>query len=516
LSLGRRPIANTIARWTGIGCGTLASVVLTPYLIQHLGDERFGIYQISRHLTLYVALLDFGLIASVMRFASRAIASKDDQRLNEITSSALVLFSGIALAGFLACIVVARGAPGFFGVDEAYAMEMRWLFLGLGGWWAITMLAIPARGVFIGHQRWGLLSFVTAGGWVLTVVAVIGLFETGHVGLQAVGLAFLIGGIFQLLASHTIARLIQPTLRWSRRFVDRAILRTLYSFGLWNMLFAISGLFLWSSDSIVIGRMLGPEVVPFYAIPFMLIHYGRIVVLGFAAQMTPVAAAHAAENNTAGLRATLIRSTRIGLILTLAGNGILLLMVEDLLRLWVGARYAPSWIIYAGLMLSFWAVYANFSIHQILIGAGDIRAPAAITLIATLTTLMLKAVALGWFGAGIETLPLLNCVLVLPVVLIYIPWCACRLAGISLIRLYREAYLGPILAFIPVAGAGWFVTRYLSPLNLIEFCALFVLFASSYLLISLWTLSASERASIVRMIKAPRASLQRPRTAAPD
>lgn len=516
MSLGRRPIANTIARWIGIGFATLASLVLTPYLIQHLGDERFGIYQISRHFILYLALLDFGILGSVMRFASGAIASKDDRRLNELASSALVLFLGLGLVGLLVCSFLAAAAPGFFRVDEAYASEMRWLFLGLSGWWAITMLSYPARGVFIGHQRWGLLSFVTATSWVLTVLAVIGLFETGHVGLHAVGLAFLIGASFQFLAFQTIAHLIHPALRWSRRFVNRATLRTLYSFGLWNMLFATSGLFLWSSDSIVIGRMLGPEVVPLYAIPFLLIHYGRIVVLGFAAQMTPVAAAHAAENNTAGLRTTLLRSTRIGLILTLAGNGTLVLMAEDLLRLWVGPAYAPGWIIYAYLFLSFWAVYANFAIHQILIGAGDIRGPAAITLIATSTTLALKALALGWFGAGIETVPLLNCILVLPVVLIYTPWCACRLAGISLIRLYREAYAGPILAFIPVAGAGWLMTAYLAPLNLIEFCASFVVLASVYLMLSLWTLSASERAAVIRLIKAPKVSFQRPKTVPPD
>jgi O-antigen/teichoic acid export membrane protein len=256
--------------------------------------------------------------------------------------------------------------------------------------------------------------------------------------------------------------------------------------------------------------------VPFYAIPFMLISYGRIVGFGFSAQMTPVAAAHLVENDIAGLRTTLVRSTRIGLILMLATSGILVVVVEDLLRLWIGQAYAPSWLIYAYLMLSFWAIYANFPIQEILMGAGDIRSPAAVSLAATSATLVIKAVALGWLGAGIETLALLNCMLVLPVVLIYIPWCACRRTGLPLPRLYREAYVGPILTFIPVAGAGWLVARHLSPLSLIEVGALFVLLASAYLLISVWTLSASERAAVIRLIKAPRAALQRPRAAAPD
>jgi O-antigen/teichoic acid export membrane protein len=330
-----------------------------------------------------------------------------------------------------------------------------------------------------------------------------------------VGFAFVASAAYQLMALNLIARRIQPSLRWSPRFVRRATLKMVSGFGLWNMLFAISGLCLWSSDNIVIGRTLGPEAVPFYAIPFMLITYGRGVGFGFAAQMTPIAAAHFAQKDMAGLRTTLLRSTRAGLILVLATSGILVVVAEDLLRLWVGQTYASGWLIYAALMLSFWAVYASFPSHQILIGAGDIRRPAAISLTATSLTLVIKALALGWYGAGVQILPLLNCILVLPVVLIYVPLCACRLTGLSLTRLYRDAYLGPILAFIPVAATGWLVTRYLSPLSLVEFGASLVLLAGAYLLTALWTLSAPERTAIIGMIRSPKASFQRPRAASP-
>jgi O-antigen/teichoic acid export membrane protein len=502
LSLGRRVVANTLARWTAIGVGSVAGFVLTPYLLQHLGAERFGIYQICRQLILYLGLFNFG-IGSISRFATQAIAVDDRRRLNELLSSALVLFAGVASIGFLACALVALRAPAFFGVDPAHASEMRWLFIGLGGWWTLTMLGFPARGIFIGHQRYGLLSLTTGGGWILTVLAVVGLFETGHVGLGAVGLAFFIGACCQFLSFHGLARRIQPSLRWSWRLVDRASLRTLYGFGLWNMLFVVAGLFIWSSDSIVIGRMLGPEAVPFYAIPFMLIHYGRIVGQGFAAQMTPVAATHLAKNDMAALQTTLLHSTRIGLVLTLAGNGILVLVVDDLLRLWIGPDFAPSWTIYACLMLSFWAVYAGLSIHEILIGAGDIRLPATVALLAGLATLVLKILALGWLGLGLEAVALLNCVFILPMTLVYMPWCACRLTGMPLLRLYREAYAGPILAFIPVAGLGWLVTEHLSPLDLVEFCISLIALTGVYLLAAFWTLTSAERAAVTGALRAP-------------
>jgi O-antigen/teichoic acid export membrane protein len=515
LSFGRRAITNAIANWTGLAFATLASLVLTPYLIQHLGNEQFGVYQICRQFILYLALFDFGMTASVLRFSSQAVAAKDHDRINEVSNSTLVLFAGMACLGLVVSACAAAVAPEFFRVDPTYAADTRWLFVGLGVWWALAMIAFPVRGLLEGHQRYGLLSLVNASSWIFTVAGVVALFELGEVSLRSVGFAFVASAAYQGLALNIIARRIQPTLRWSPRFASRATLRTVSGFGLWNMLFAISGLCLWSSDNLVIGRMLGPEAVAFYAIPFMLITYGRSIGFGFSTQMTPVAAAHLAQNDIAGLGTTLLRSTRAGLILTLATSGILVVLVEDLLRLWVGQTYASSWLIYAALMLSFWAVFASFPSHQILIGAGDIRRPAAISLAATSMTLVLKVIALGWFGMGLETLPLLNCILVLPVVLIYTPLCACRLAGLPLLRLYREAYLGPILAFVPVAATGWVVIRYLSPLSLVEFGASLVLLAAAYLLTALWTLSPPERAALIRMIKSPRAGLQPPRAASP-
>ena len=68
----------------------------------------------------------------------------------------------------------------FFRVDAAYIEETRACFWGLGLWWAVTMLGYPARGILIAHQRYDLLALINASGWVLLVVIIIVLFESGR------------------------------------------------------------------------------------------------------------------------------------------------------------------------------------------------------------------------------------------------------------------------------------------------------------------------------------------------
>ena len=70
---------------------------------------------------------------------------------------------------------------------------------------------------------------------------------------------------------------------------------------------------------------------------------------------------------------------------------------------------------------------------------------AAIVLAATALALALKVVALGWLGQGVMAVALANWLCVLPVMAIYVPRCACQLAELPLARLYREAYLPPLV-----------------------------------------------------------------------
>jgi O-antigen/teichoic acid export membrane protein len=414
-----------------------------------------------------------------------------------------MLCCGIALAGLLLALGSGYLAPGFFRADPRYVAETRGLVWALGVWWALGILASPARGIVIGRQRFGWLNLVTAGGALLAFALIFGLFELGHVSLFAVGLAFAAAAVVEFLAHLGVARRLQPSLRWTWHLVDRRVLRRLFGFGAWNLLFTVSGLLLWWTDNLVIGRLLGPSAVPLYALPFMLITLGRLAVGGLSTPLAPLAAAHAREESGA-LATTLVRSTRMALILALASTGLLVVAAEDLFRLWIGPDYASSWLVYACLIASFWAVYAQMPASNILLGAGDIRRPAAVVLAATALALALKVVALGWLGQGVMAVALANWLCVLPVMAIYVPRCACQLAELPLARLYREAYLPPLLIFVPVAALGWLLFAWWTPANLLELIGSFGALVLGYLAASFWTLDAAERAAAYRLVQRSR------------
>jgi hypothetical protein len=94
---------------------------------------------------------------------------------------------------------------------------------------------------------------------------------------------------------------------------------------------------------------------------------------------------------------------------------------------------------------------------------------------------------------------LANWLCVLPVMALYVPHCACRLAGLRLACLYREAYLPPLLAFLPVAALGWLLFARWTPTNLAELIAAFGLLVAAYLAAAFWTLDRAERNALLRL-----------------
>lgn len=500
LNIGRRLAANTLANWSGLAFGTLASLVLAPYLIDHLSAERFGLYQISRQFVIYFSLFELGMLGSVMRHSAQAIAARDGLEVSRVVSNGVALYSLIALIGLSVSALVGQHAPDFFRVAPENAPETRWLFWALGLSWSIEILTAPARSIVIGHQRFGWLNLIVSSGWVLTVALIVILFEFGWVSLAAVGTAFCTVAVFRSASFLVLVRHLQPDLRWNASLVGRSMLKKLSGFGAWNLLFVGAGLLLWSSDNIVIGRLLGAEMVPFYALPFMLITHGRFIINGLSAPLTP-ASVGLARHDPDGLRTTFVRSTRTAVILTLAGSGILIVVAADLFRLWIGPAYTSSWLVYACLMGSFWAVLAHLPGYNILLGVGDIRGPASAIFAAAALTLILKIVVVTQFGFGVVGVALANCVLILPVMLYYIPRCACKMVGLPLGKLYREAYLPPFLPYVPVAAGGWVVFAHWSPANLLELIAAFLMLTLLYLALAVFTLDGGERAVVWQVLQ---------------
>ena len=66
--LPQKIVKNTIFNIVGRLCGILTVLFLTPYIINSIGVERYGIWAIAVAITGYFGLLDFGLGESFVKY----------------------------------------------------------------------------------------------------------------------------------------------------------------------------------------------------------------------------------------------------------------------------------------------------------------------------------------------------------------------------------------------------------------------------------------------------------------
>ena len=495
-----RIITNIFSNWAGMGITIIISIVLTPFLLHRLGTERFGIYSISRQFSTYLFLFDLGIIGAITRFASQYIAEKNESKLSEIVSTSVFLYLGICTVAIIASLCFAIMAPEFFNVSAEYEKETRWMFGGLGIYFAFNLMLYPWKGVLMGIHRFDLMNITMIVGGILNLGLIVLFFVLGYVDLIAVIIAFIISAVIQLILTIFITHHKYKGISISMQKVTRSAAKQIMTFSLWNVLNTLGGVILWSTDTILAGWLLGAKTAAFFAIPFMLIGLGRMAVGGLSQILTPLAAGFAVNNSSEQTKRMLIKSTRFSLLMTIGINCVLIILYKDLITLWIGKDYAWTWIIYAVLMICFWAAIVQLPAYNIILGAGDIRAPSFWMMICGIAAIVGKIAAVRLMGWGVMSIAWASVVFMLPYSLFYMPWRACKMVDMPLWELYRKSYLWPIIAFIPVLIIEIILVRYLPPTNLIIWMVYFAAMAFIYESLGWLTLDADDRVYLLNLI----------------
>src|SRR6266478_3074028 len=120
---GDRFVTNVLWGWLGVGVNIFIGLVIQRYIVRKLGAERYGIWGLIFSILDYFWFFDLGLNTAVCNFCARFIAVKDNEKINQVISTALFYFSMIALIVWAIAPFAARNAYRFFHVSETNRRE---------------------------------------------------------------------------------------------------------------------------------------------------------------------------------------------------------------------------------------------------------------------------------------------------------------------------------------------------------------------------------------------------------
>ena len=66
--------------------------ILTPYIINHIGVERFGVWTIVGVLTGYLGLFDLGISTSFVKYIAEYYTHRDFEKINHVVNTGFLFY----------------------------------------------------------------------------------------------------------------------------------------------------------------------------------------------------------------------------------------------------------------------------------------------------------------------------------------------------------------------------------------------------------------------------------------
>jgi O-antigen/teichoic acid export membrane protein len=456
----RNLLTGTITKYVLLIVNIVTGIFLMPFTMRHLGTAEYGLWMLAASMTAYLQLLDLGYGNGLVRQVTQADARGDEDAVNEILSTFLVVYSAlavlaVAVIGALALVAV----PRFPNLSAADVSTARWVLILIGGRLALAFPMSVFGAITTARQRFALTGWIAIAVSVAQAVATYVVLRSGHGLVTMVAVTSAIG-VISYIPYAWAAKYTFPGLRLSPfRFSVRQV-REVTAFSVYLFLISISIHVGTNADNLIIGAYLGTTSVALYTVALRLADYQRQLCGQFTGLLFPLLVRFHEREDIAALRVTLIDGTRIALALVTGITLCLIAFARPLVEVWMGAGFGASILpLYVLAVLGIVAV-AQGPAGTILLAAGRQRLVAFASLVdisANVALSVLLVTRYGLTGVALGTaIPyiLLNVGIIMPV--------ASRLAGVPArtfaVAVCVPAIVGSIPPLLLAAYFRWFMS----------------------------------------------------------
>ena len=450
---------NALWNWGVYLVNAVVVFVLSPFVVQSLGTEGYGVWAIVLTLTGYMGFADLGIRPAIVHFIARYRALGDNQALARAVSSAAAVFG----AGGVLVLLVAGGTvpwlPQWFHVPAdlvADATVALWISACA---LAITLPLNAWSAVLIGRERYDLSCRIDLVAVLARAAAVVGVLLAGF-GLVGLALA---QGTVELAAMAwkvRVARRLEPELRMAWRLVDRASVRALMAYGAYGILATVALHLSYETDAIVIGGAMSVASVAWFVVASRLPFYLRTMTWSIGRVLAPRMGALDARGDAVTLGRLAARGSHALLLISTAPLVYMVVFGGAFLERWMGDVAFRE---HAGLPLVILALgaaapIASHPLVSLYQGTNRMRALAGLSVCEGVANVGLSLLLVGPYGlAGVALGTAIPACIIHGVAM---PLWAARTFGFSCLGYLRQVWIVPLIAAVPAA---WLPARVIDP-----------------------------------------------------
>lgn len=369
------------------------SLLLTPFFINTLGHNDYGLWLLTLSILGWFNVIDLGFPAAVQRHITIALEKKDTQQINTVFSTSLVLFGALGLFSASGLLILAQ-YPTIIGVDpeSSVTFTTALMMLALKVIWDFLMNAF--NGFFSGMLRYDIDANISTFNTMFKALLVFLLIPQMNI-FGAVAATLTADFLSNIMKVYYAKRLF-PQLAFKRCFISVAELKSLFGFSKHVIASGIARTISTKSDPIIVTKLFELTLVPIYSIANRL----GTLVEGFAASITgifqPVFTRMVARDEDMEQMFNEITSINIVVYSILYQS--LAVFGGMFILLWVGNEFFDSILLMNVLVFSFLCRALNWSIKGVLIAQANHKLLAVTNLFGAIVNITSSVILSHYYG----------------------------------------------------------------------------------------------------------------------
>lgn len=340
-SISHKIVRNTFSNIVGRFWGIAVAIFLTPYIIRHIGVERYGIWALVGVITGYFGLLDFGIGSSFVKYIAEFFTRNENERINSLINTGIIFYSvlGLALIGVAAFFM--GHLLSFLKIPAAFHDEASFVIL-LG---VVLFVGSNALSPFValqtGLQRMDIINKISIAVSIPSILGTVYFLEHGF-GLQGLMINNAIVFVLVNLINIIVAFRIMPGLRINAVMFDREMFIKLFTFGYRVQLARLSGVVTSQTDKILIVYFLNISLVTYYQLGSSMVYYAISICALLVSALMPAFTEIEANGDRGVLVDAYLQSVKYVSAVTVPIFIFLIVIASKVIFVWMGLGYGKA------------------------------------------------------------------------------------------------------------------------------------------------------------------------------
>lgn len=389
---------NSIWNLFGSIIPMLLGLITIPYLIEHIGLEKFGVLTLIWALIGYFSLFDFGIGRALTLQVSFHLSDGSKEKLPGIikTGVFLMLLFGVIGGGILAVSANQLGIKWLNVSPPIQASTVNTLLIASLGI-PLTTIVSGLKGVLEGYEDFKITNIFR----ILLGLANFG-FPALTVMFWGPSLEWMVFSLVLARFIVTIAHLIAVNYKisnWlSSKILNRKQLYKILSFGAWMTLSNIISPLMVTADRFIISYLLGASIVAYYTVPFDIIVRLLVIPAALTGVLFP-RFAFLYNNNKEEMKRLYSKSTKT-IALVMASLSLMIAIGSYWgLSIWIGIEFAKaSWAIASILAVGLFFNSLAQVPHAAIQATGDVKSTSLVHLFEFIIYIPLLFLFLKFYG----------------------------------------------------------------------------------------------------------------------